>query len=319
MAELRRASLRRGVALLNRLLAPLDRMAMARNGGDTPAPLFILGAPRSGTTLSYQVITQNIEVCYFTAVLGYCYGLANVYFRLTHRIVKRPRPRYTSRFGSIRGLFAPSEHANFWLQWFPEDEVSGHQTDPQRVDWERFALLRDYVASFTAITRRPLVVKNLYLGLNAGLLARIFPDARFVWVERDPLLTCQSMLLARRAAGRPHSWWSVKIPRYRELQQEPMWRQIGEQWHWVSRRIGEDLERFAPGRYMRISYEELCGDPHGVLDALEHWLRPLGYRSYPERRLPQHFPISDALKLDRAEAEGLSSYLNGLEELRRGS
>ncbi len=55
-----------GVGLAYRILRPLEQRMVSR-AGPVPAPrLFILGLPRSGTTLVSQYIVHRLKVAYLT-------------------------------------------------------------------------------------------------------------------------------------------------------------------------------------------------------------------------------------------------------------
>jgi hypothetical protein len=150
--------------------------------------------------------------------------------------------------------------------------------------------------------RKPLAVKCVYLSLNVGVLARLFPSARFLLVTRDALATCHSIMAARTRLGRLRSWWSVRPPRYRSLLGRPLWEQTAIQWREVNRLLRSDLEAYAPDRHKEIAYEALCENPRGEMTRIAEWLRPSGYTEYPHRRLPQAFhpPSRPAFEKDVA-------------------
>lgn len=281
----------------NDLVRPIDQIFRGRSAASQPAPLFIVGVPRSGTTLTYQLVTRHFRVAFLTDFHGYFYGLANLQTRLLRPFLDRPKARFESSLGKIAGLLSPSENARFWLRCFPVDDRLGHYVDPSSIDPERYSPLVRDLSSLSAIMRRPYVFKCLYLSLAVGALAQILPAARFLVVGRDPMLVVQSMLLARQRRRQPQQWWSVKPPGFSEWLALPLWQQVTRQVYYTRRAMDRDLLAYASGRRREVSYEALCRDPRRVMDDLAAWLAPLGYEVYQDSSLPRAFPVSRSIKL----------------------
>ena len=291
---------------INKLLSPIDSHLLM-NGAPVAPPLFIVGAPRSGTTLTYQVITQQMRVSYFTAVMNYLYGAPNLITRVLKPFYHRPTPIFESTYGKIPSALSPAENANFWFQWFPEDGEQGHYVEPADLRLDFYSGLKDTVDSLSRITGRPMVFKNLYLSMVVGTLAQIFKDARFIFVSRDRFYTCQSLYQARFERSKSQHWWSVKIPQYRELQSMPLWYQVVDQVVCTESIVQEGLDKFAHDRYMKIRYEDLCARPHQIVKHFQDWLSPLGYEIYADIRVPQRFDVS----MDKSLPADLIRKING--------
>ena len=296
----------------NHLIHPLDAWFAVDASMPDPPPLFILGAPRSGTTLAYQVITQQFQISYFTAPLGYAYGLANWVTRLLRSHIGRPVPVFESHYGQVKGILAPSEHAGYWFQWFPRDGPLGHYVDPTHIQLADYTGLQRSLASLTAIAGKPWVFKNLYLGMVCGVLAQILPEARFIFVHRDPLLICQSVLLGRLRQPDKAAWWSVKPPNYWEWLSLPLWQQVTRQVFHTQWLIEKDLATYAANRTLFIDYNELCLTPSSMLTRLGSWLSIAGYKAYEDVRIPPVFPVSKKIRLEKATMLQIRDELNRL-------
>lgn len=46
-----------------------------------------------------------------------------------------------------------------------------------------------------------------------------------------------------------------------------------------------------------LNYEDVCIRPRHAVSKLEEWLRPVGYSSYSDIRVPESFQISDQPRL----------------------
>lgn len=300
--------------LANRALARIDPVFLSRSRRDSPPPLFVVGVPRSGTTLLYQLVTQQLQVGYFIEIANYLYGMPNGLMRLLRLVSGRPRPQFESKYGRTRGFLSPAESGNFWFRWFPRDGDQGHYVDPDAVDMGEFATLRENIRSMTLISGRPLVFKCVYLDMVIGVLARLLPDARFVLVKRDLLYVCQSLLIGREKRSNPWAWWSVKPPRYRELLSLPLWQQVTEQAFHTDRILRRDLARYAGERCFEIEYEHLCQHPRAFLKEFAAWVEPIGYRTYDEQVVPESFRCANEVVLADDMASRIATHLRCLEE-----
>ncbi len=307
-------ALKRGMHFLNRGLAPIDRILFQKPNTDPATPLFIVGAPRSGSTLLYQAIAHHFQVGYFIDIANYLYGLSNYWMLLTRELAPRSAPVFESQYGKTRGFFAPAESGNFWFQWFPRDGEGGHYSHYDEYPAGHFDGLRMKIDSMVAILNKPVVFKSLYLGMSISSLAKVFPKARFVFVRRDVLHTSQSLYFARLRRKNPHAWWSVKIPGYRRLLKFPIWRQVLEQAFYTQQIVARDLDRFAPGRSFVVDYLSFCHEPHAVIRKLAAWLKRSGFCMYPEMHLPACFRPSVKLRLERDIIAKMSNHLERLQE-----
>jgi len=274
--------------------------------------LFILGPPRSGTTLTYQVVTQQFRFGFMTRAMNYVYGVPNLAMRLALPYIHRPAPIFVSQYGAIPGWGAPGEGGNFWFRWFPRDGAQGHYVDPSRMDMENYCLLKRNVDSLTAIVGAPIVFKCVYLSMVAGALAQIFPEARFIVVRREMIQTARSILRRRLQQKDPNLWWSVRPPHYRQLIKLALWQQVAEQVFYTEKVVTQDLHRYAKDRYLQVSYEELCGHPRHVVAKLRDWLSPWGDYSYDDMTVPNEFQFSKGVTVPDDMMAKMQDHLNKL-------
>lgn len=293
ITELAKSGLQKG----NRLLSKLDRKFDVESDKALPPPLFILGVPRSGTTLTYQLITQQFKVGYFTSLMGYSYGLSNILSYTLRSILGRPLSVFKSNYGHTSGILSPSEHAGFWLQWLPQGGTDGHYLNPEKTDLSSYFEFKQRLESILTIMHNPMVFKCLYLDMNVGLLAKLFPYACFILVTRDPVMVCQSMLRGRLSRRNPEHWWSVKIPGYKKLLNLPLWQQVTEQVFYIESALRKDLNEYAQERFREVNYETLCSQPKHVISDLEKWLTPFGYNTYRDWRAPTQFTTSSKITI----------------------
>lgn len=114
--------------------------------------------------------------------------------------------------------------------------------------------------------------------LRVPFLAAAFPDARFVYLYRDPRETTSSMLDAWRSGrfvtypdlpGWSGSPWSLLLtPGWRDLDGQPLAAVVAAQWATTTEMLLDDLEALGPDRWCVASYDRLVADPRAEIGQL---------------------------------------------------
>jgi len=313
MGSAKKVILKKCLFAANNAISPIDRLFVNRTGETFP-PIFIVGAPRTGTTLAYQLITQKFRLGYFIRMMDYLFGIQNLTMRLAKPFLRRPLPLYISRYGKIPGILAPAENANYWFQWFPWGNAEGHYIRADSSSIRKYDEIAKSVCSLSAILERPMIFKCVYLSMTIGVLAQVFPGAQFISIRRERLYSAQSILLRRLSQLRPESWWSVKPPEYRRLKAASILDQVAAQVVSTEQIVRRDLQRYALGRFVEVRYEDLCKSPHEVLGKLVAWLKPLGYQEREEPQIPLCFESANRIILPRKDAMTLQKKLDEYDE-----
>ena len=177
------------------------------------APVFILGHWRSGTTLLHNLVTLDPQ-----------FTFPNLYevmfpanFLLTERLV-------TSMTSWLIPKTRPMDNVEAGFHMPQEDEVAllllsglspylmlAHPTDPTK--YERYFELKDipaaelaewkerfmyFVKKLTIKNNKPIVFKSPTHTYRIPLLLEMFPNAKFVYIYRDPYAVYSSSLHLRR-------------------------------------------------------------------------------------------------------------------------
>lgn len=158
-----------------RELGRLDAFRHAPAAGDpTRAPLFIVGMPRSGTTLVETILARHPDVL----ALGE-----------TAQIVDVERAAYQRRGATVRGVGRHELALGLEPDWLSRSAVA------LTAEWARRAR-----HSFTIAADK--LPENAF---RLGLVARLFPNARVIHVRRHPLDTGVSNFFQRFAGGQGFS------------------------------------------------------------------------------------------------------------------
>lgn len=223
-------------------------------------PIFILGAPRSGSTLLYQLLLRCFDTAYISNLMALVPRQLLTIAR-TFRYCQSMRSIKSSHFGYVNGLFSPSEAGAIQKLWFEK-----------KMSYDEIVWIRNTFVMLSRIYHGPVIIKNLFNTLRLDQIRSMIPEARFIHIKRDPLFNAQSLLLARnKINGSKIKWWSIKPEGYENIiNQEPefqvLW-QIKE----TERLIGDFFKKQKPDRF-EITYEDLCERLYETLELISAWM-----------------------------------------------
>ena len=159
-----------------------------------PRSVFVLGAPRTGSTWLYQAICGGLELPFISNLTNDLFPDAPIVGLAIQKSVP-VRVGQTSKFGKTEGPFQPSEASSVISNWFggghPSQVVSNSFLPGRKEHF--YATLAAAEVLFGA----PLVIKNAWNCFRISCLATALPSAHFVWVRRDRSL----MSSAKRFSG----------------------------------------------------------------------------------------------------------------------
>ncbi|MGE0315495.1 MAG: sulfotransferase [Lautropia sp.] len=248
----------------NLLLMPLDRLLAVferrrlRKAPDVDAPvILVVGGPRSGTTIVYQVLARQLPVTYvsnWVAAFARSPISAGLLVRRWTQGLKTQRANY---YGSVAGFDGPNDGFPIWNRWFGESRSEpAALSDAAAVDMRRF------MAAWYQAFGLPLLNKNNRNVLCIDDLAAALPGARFVIVERDPFFVAQSLLLSRKEVqGDSNRGWGVLGRDADPAQGMDDVTAVCHQVHAFKARLQEQLSRLPRSRYVEVDYEAFCRDP----------------------------------------------------------
>ncbi|WP_168170391.1 sulfotransferase [Rhodanobacter sp. C03] len=212
-------------------------------------PVFIVSPPRSGSTLLFETLAQAPGL--FT--IG----------QESHALIE-----------GIQGLH-PKQYG-----------FDSNQLDPVVATPALSKELRDrFLAELRDREGRPAAQRPVRLlektpknSLRVPFLMKVFPEARFVYLHRDPRQTLSSMIEAWQSGrfrmypdlpgwnGLP--WSLLLVPGWRELIGLPLQKIVAAQWETTTRILLDDLEALAPGRCHVARYDAFLVDPAAEMTRL---------------------------------------------------
>ena len=233
-------------------------------------PVFLLGSGRSGSTLLQRVLNSYDDITIWGEHRGFLLGLSDAYFE----IVAHPwnRQHWTS----------------LWLEATPSwDQVREWKAGDQWQAWMNWVTVADVDEQFRRFLRSFFQhpsgatvghfwgFKEIRYGRGDRViefLARLFPDARFVFLSRNGLNSVSSQVRTFQPAG-------TRFRALRDLASTRLVVHRAEQWRLQNATLLE-WHRSGTIRSHWITYEAMVRDP----EALAPLLADLGKTIGPAQR-----------------------------------
>jgi len=287
-----------------RFQAPFSARRL-RSAPPFPAPVFIVAAPRSGSTLLFETLARSPDLW---TVGGE-----------SHQLIEGVE------IDGVRPL-APEARG-----WHSNRLDAGDAAAPVvQALHRRFAqALRDreglpWTADVGAAVR--LLEKTPKNALRIGFLASAFPDARFIYLVREPKANASSILEAWRSGEfvtyeklpdwKGGRWSLLLIPGWREMEGCELAEVAVAQYRAAHEAILADLAALPRERWCAVAYEALLADPDAQLERLAAELgiafdRPAP-AVLPRSAVTLGRPVADKW---RRNADALAPHLEALAEV----
>ena len=281
-------------------------------------PIFILGPPRCGSTLLYQILTSSIDIGYPSNRHHTFYGAPGFAEKYLISRGDYKNTTYRSHFGRTQQPDEPSEFSDWWYRFFPKEPgiLNGIIDANSRT-------FRKSVKNLAASFQRPVLYKNLYAVGRIHPLLKALPEALFLVVRRDEIDTAHSILEARMLTlGNYESWFSFKPPNFDQISRLPPHQQVILQIRSIYREIESVLyntETHHPSdRVFEVHYKDYCDNPLKTVDEFMKFIALKGFHLKRTRSLPEKFPIRSEIRIDLDLYEELIKFSTNVPVSRNG-
>ena len=236
-------------------------------------PVFIVGAPRTGSTILYQLMTNQFYVTYIDNLMCNFYRSIILGNQISKFIFKNnPHNVSKSNFGNTNkfGLHAPSECGQFWYRWLPKDR--------HFIDYDDFIdtvveEIRREIYSVINKDKQPFIFKNLNAGQRLRLISKVAPEAKIIFIRRNILETAFSIYQGRlKNRIKDDEWWGIMPPNVKELNKLPLYEKIVKQIYFIEKQIFDDKHLFPSKNFLIVNYEDFVDKPDNFLEIIKKFI-----------------------------------------------
>lgn len=157
--------------------------------------------------------------------------------------------------------------------------------------------------------------------LRLRFMAKVFPDARFIYLHRDVRQTMGSMIdgwesgnfrMYHNLPGWVGPIWSFLLtPEWQHLSGMPLGAIVAGQWRTTTEILLDDLSRLEPDRWLEVDHEAFVSDPQAQIERVCAWAgldwdRNLAGASLPLSRYTLTRPESDKWRRHAEAIEDIS-------------
>lgn len=223
-------------------------------------PVFILGLPRSGTTLTYQCFLNSFHFSYLSNVSHFFYRIPFLSCLISNFLVifTNYRSTFVSSKGFVSGPLGPAEGLHFWRYWMAatlyQSPIQNSELNTTRIIYLKkvFSALSPCYGPFL----------SAYLGhlLCLDKLFNFFPSAFYIRIHRNPLLVALSIKSC--FDKEESSWFSLMPSECNNLENQSIYMKIASQVYWLSKRLSYQPPNI---NFFDVCFEDLCENPSQVM------------------------------------------------------
>lgn len=271
----------------------------AQQGRIDPAVIFVVAAPRTGSTVLYQALADSFDLPVISNHANADtpeHPVVGILESHTARRAGNARGDFGSLYGKTEGAHNLSEGSAVFTYWCGGGHPS--ETCSPGVIEDKAAHMRATFAAVEAATGKPLLTKNAWNCFRVADIASRFPEAGFIWLRRDVRAAAESDLAARHAVhGDALTWNSATPANVDALRALPPEAQVLENQYEFSRAIAQAAAGLSPHRFAEVWYEDFIAEPDAVMQRLAagfgplKWLQP---QSLPVFKMPASVTLSEA-------------------------
>ncbi|UWQ16061.1 sulfotransferase (plasmid) [Aliiroseovarius sp. M344] len=267
-------------------------------GSKTPSVCFIVGPPRSGTLLLYEMVVTQYSCGYLSNFAKRMYRTPVVATFLLRKAIRDRSGAFDSTWGELDGNAAPSEAGRIWCFWMAY--AAPYHQNARGMPSGR---IRRKMPAIVHILGGSVIIKNPILQADIPQLLHLFLEAIFLHIDRDFANNARSLKRLRevREGEDEAGWVSLRPSGWERFTKADPMTQSCAQVVLSHQDIETELsEQRSTQRVLRIAYEDLCAAPNDTLSEFERFARANGVAlmrkcgaASPKGLTPRHQPMDE--------------------------
>jgi len=209
-------------------------------------PIFIVGAPRSGTNIFYRTLAKHPDLAWISNITK-----------------KFPSSLFLTRLiMRFRNDHRPTEANNVWQKFIGSaDESMGRDDVTPAARKFLHAVVQNNLQLFKKCRFLNKCPGN---SVRLEYLKEIFPDAIFIHLIRDGRAAAFSIMHSRlKHSG---AYWSVKPPGWQGLMELPLIEASALQWKMIVEYVMQSAKKLPRHQYLEIKYEDFVTEPQKIFE-----------------------------------------------------
>ena len=268
----------------------LDQPYLERLKGVEVRPVFIIAPHRSGTTLLYRILVEGGS---FNAVTVHHilnrHRLLHLHFTNQDQAARQELNRMFESKGiqgeSMNSREFSGDVLEEYCYAFDRQGRRPRLTPDNAEEFKLFSKKLQVIQDFS----RPLLLKNPFDGVGFLYLAEVFPDARFIFIYRNPVDVINSKIkLNRLLLSKKFEYHAMVVQEYARLFERPIklamarlvfssklplmtelvYRDVSQSCDYVRDNVGK-----LGDKAMGVTYPELCANPTQVVRRVLEFLK----------------------------------------------
>lgn len=269
------------------------------NASNLPLML-IVGPPRCGTTLVYQVLSHCLDVS-FPNNLSSLFPKSPM---TVNGLAGNARADFESFYGQTAGMGGPNDAFHVWNRWLGDDryvtrtDLSDHELKD----------MRQFFSAWSKKFGKPFLNKNNRNVHCIEQLAKAIPQAYFIGVSRDPICVARSLIRARETVqGDKKIGWGLQCQEKHCHEDDLGYVQdVCDQVQRNDLELQTQLGGLDQDTVFWIQYESFCENPNLIVDEIVSTIPQLKRRSDEFKLGIDALRVSESELLSDEEEEILS-------------
>lgn len=214
----------------------------------------IVAPPRSGSTLTYQLLTSQFKNFHLTNISNFLYTSPGISTFLSQIFCKNYYSTFKSNQGFVDRPCGEAEGLKFWYFW------SGQKLNENRTVKENRLKFLSYIINHISNKKKSVYITG-YLGHVYLMeeLRRLFPKIIFIHIYRDIASNADSLL--KQSQGK---WFSTKPKDYKN------WNSLSKAEQVVKQIIAihQSILKKSDTDTICVNYKDICEKPEKVIQTI---------------------------------------------------
>lgn len=239
--------------------------------GKTYPSIFIIGAPRSGTTLLNQLMVNHLEMGYVSNLMAAFWSTPVLGACISEKLISEHDLKYsdTSHYGRTEGIAQPHEFGMFWRSQLGYSDMI---QKPFPVGDGKLLEIYSVLENISRVFKKPVLYKVFQLYWHLVEFDRVSRDSKWIHIERSEIENSQSVLnlmRKRKSNDEKSTTWQSAVP-ILAIERKPCneYEMALMQVRYINKWIKSQLLEVESSRQLHVKLENLVENPTDVIECL---------------------------------------------------